>query len=82
MRQTRTIEGGNRIRPESRASRPADWTDGPETRFNAIGRNAAGRHLFIVFAVREVAGERLIRPISARYMHGKEVIHYERETRT
>ena len=58
-----------------------DRTIGPETRFNTIGRSAAGRHLFVVFAIREVGGERLIRPISARYMHGKEVDHYERRNK-
>ena len=58
-----------------------DRKNGPETRFNAIGRGATGRHLFIVFAIREVAGRDLIRPISARPMHGKEVSHYERENR-
>ena len=29
-----------------------------EPRFNAIGRNSAGRHLFIAFAIRSVAGKR------------------------
>ena len=50
-----------------------------ETRFNAIGRNRNGRHLFVVFTFRERDGSRLIRPISARYMHRKEVVHYEQE---
>jgi uncharacterized DUF497 family protein len=55
-----------------------DRLDGDvETRFNAIGRNATRRYLFIVFTIRSVAKERLIRPISARYMHQKEIEHYE-----
>lgn len=53
-----------------------------ETRFNAIGLNNEGRYLFIVFALREQEGDKLIRPISARYMHGKEIEHYEQEKDT
>ena len=52
---------------------------GAELRFKAIGRNAAGRHIFIVFMFREREGETLVRPISARYMHESEVRHYERQ---
>ena len=50
-----------------------------ETRFKGIGRAAAGRHIFLVFTIREKKGKRYIRPISARYMHSKEVQHYEKE---
>jgi uncharacterized DUF497 family protein len=50
-----------------------------EQRFKAIGRTAAGRHVFVVFAIRQRSGKRLIRPISARYMHRKEIEHYEAE---
>jgi uncharacterized DUF497 family protein len=49
-----------------------------EIRFNAVGRTREGRHLFVVFTLRERATGTLIRPISARYMHAKEVQHYER----
>jgi uncharacterized DUF497 family protein len=49
-----------------------------EERLNAIGRNADGRYLFVVFTFRTIKGKTLIRPISARYMHSKEVDHYER----
>jgi len=48
-----------------------------ETRFNAVGTNWSGRHVFIVFALRERDGARLARPISARYMHRKEIARYE-----
>jgi uncharacterized DUF497 family protein len=51
-----------------------------EERFLAIGRTGAGRHLLIAFTLRRRDGETLIRPISARYMHSKEVRHYERQT--
>ncbi len=50
-----------------------------EERFQAIGRTAAGRSVFLVFTVRERDGKRLIRPISARYMHTKEIENHEKE---
>jgi len=49
-----------------------------EMRFLAIGRASSGRHVFLAFSWRERDGAQLIRPISARYMHAKEVQHYER----
>jgi uncharacterized DUF497 family protein len=51
-----------------------------EERFKAIGATNKGRHIFLVFTLRERGVETLIRPISARYMHRKEVEHYEKET--
>jgi len=48
-------------------------------RFVAVGRNAGGRPLFVAFTVRERGGLRLIRPISARYMHKKEIEAYEKK---
>lgn len=50
-----------------------------EERVRAIGRTEAGRYVFLVFTFRERDGERLIRPISARYMHSKEIRHFEKE---
>lgn len=50
-----------------------------ETRMRAIGKTSAGRHVFLVFTVRVTGGKRWIRPIAARYMHAKEVAHYEKE---
>jgi hypothetical protein len=50
-----------------------------EERLKAIGSTAQGRSIFLVFTIRERHGKRLIRPISARYMHGKEVASYEEE---
>jgi uncharacterized DUF497 family protein len=55
-----------------------DRTGRGEKRFNAIGRDAAGRFVFIAFAIRQVAGRKLLRPISARYMKQKEIAHYEK----
>jgi len=40
-----------------------------ETRFRAIGRDAKGRPLFVVFTMREKDGALFVRPISARYRH-------------
>ncbi len=50
-----------------------------ETRFRAIGPSDSGRHIFVAFTVRTRAESLLIRPISARYMHRKEVHHYEKQ---
>jgi hypothetical protein len=50
-----------------------------EERFKAIGKTDTGRRVLIVFALRERIGGTFIRPISARYMHAKEVAHYEEE---
>lgn len=50
-----------------------------ETRFRAIGRTEKGRGVFIVFTLRRKADELLIRPISARYMHKKEIDAFEKE---
>lgn len=50
-----------------------------EERLRAIGKTASGRSVFLVFTIRVRAGKRVIRPISARYMHRKEVTHYEKE---
>jgi len=48
-----------------------------ENRLRAVGKTKLGRHVFLVFTIRIKHGQRFIRPISARYMHKKEVEHYE-----
>lgn len=53
-----------------------------ETRYNAVGQNAEGRYLFIVYTLRQQGEDTLLRPISARYMHDKEIRNYERQKRT
>ncbi len=50
-----------------------------ENRFRAIGRTEKGRRVFIIFTLRPKGDELLIRPISARYMHKKEIEAYEKE---
>ena len=49
-----------------------------EPRTRAIGKSAKGRWIFAVFTLRFRSGLILIRPISARYMHAKEISHYEK----
>ena len=50
-----------------------------EQRIRAIGKNSSGKSIFLVFMIREEKGKRLVRPISARYMHKKEIESYEEE---
>jgi uncharacterized DUF497 family protein len=50
-----------------------------EERFKAIGKGTDGRWIFVVFTLRTRRGKTVIRPISARHMHRKEVEHYEKE---
>lgn len=53
-----------------------------EQRLRAIGTTRAGRWLLVAFTLRQRGPETLIRPLSARYMHQREVEHYERQTQT
>lgn len=48
-----------------------------EPRLRAIGKTEIGRYVFLVFMLREINAQTWLRPISARYMHQKEVEHYE-----
>ena len=48
-----------------------------EDRLIAVGRTEKGRPLFVAFTIREKFGQRIIRPVSARYMHVKEIKSYE-----
>jgi uncharacterized DUF497 family protein len=50
-----------------------------ETRFIAIGRTGTGRFVFVAFTFRATAGLTLVRPISARFMHAREIRRYEQE---
>lgn len=50
-----------------------------ESRIRTLGKTAAGRMIFLVFTIRRKSGRHVIRPISARYMHAKEIAHYEKE---
>ena len=48
-----------------------------EERLIAIGTTDAGRHVYVAFTVRARDGQQRIRPVSARYMHSKEIASYE-----
>jgi uncharacterized DUF497 family protein len=48
-----------------------------EKRLRAVGSTAAGRYVFVAFTLRQTDERTVIRPISARYMHAKEVKSYE-----
>ena len=50
-----------------------------ERRYRAVGQSATKRHLFVVFTWRTRDGALLLRPISARFMHLKEVRRYEED---
>jgi len=62
---------GPRVAPDPKHS--AD-----EDRSIAVGRIGAGRPLFIAFTMRTRVGRRLIRPVTARYMHAREAAAYEK----
>jgi uncharacterized DUF497 family protein len=57
---------------------PDPLHSGYEERFKAIGRSKEGRFVMVVFTMRSVDGGVQVRPVSARYMHRKEVENYER----
>lgn len=55
-----------------------DRSSADEDRYNAVAQ-LEGRYVFAVFTYRQSETGTLIRPISARYMHDKEVRRYERD---
>jgi uncharacterized protein len=67
------FQHGPRIAPDLKHS--AD-----EDRLIAVGRTSAGRPLFVAFTIRTKNSRRLIRPVTARYMHAKEIDAYEKES--
>ena len=51
-----------------------------EERFHAVGvASEDGRRMLVVFTVRSADDGPFVRPISARYMHNKEVRRYVRD---
>jgi len=64
------LRSGPRIAPDFKYAHLED-------RLIAVGRNEQGRPLFVAFTIRKLAGRRLIRPVSARYMHAREIKSYE-----
>ena len=76
--EARDDAGGRRERVRQSRRDPADKDNRAGVqRFRAIGRTAGGRLAFIVFTMRIQTGQR-IRPISAHFMHTKEVKPYEK----
>jgi uncharacterized DUF497 family protein len=67
------IEGFFQLEP---AVRPDPHPDEP--RLRAIGKSPTGRYIILVFMYRAINEQTFIRPISARYMHQKEIDHYEK----
>jgi uncharacterized protein len=53
-----------------------------EDRLIAVGRTSTGRPLFAAFTMRTKNNRRLIRPVTARYMHVKEIAAYDEESAT
>ncbi len=50
-----------------------------EDRLIAVGRTSAGRPIFVAFTIRTKNKLRLIRPVTTRFMHAREVAAYEKE---
>ncbi len=50
-----------------------------EARFVAVGPGLGVRPIYVVFTLRQRGARLLVRPLSARYMHRKEIKRYEKE---
>ena len=74
---TETIEDVFRGRPLM--VQPDVANSKSEQRYRTVGKTSEGRSVFVVFTLRDRGGERLIRPISARYMHNEEIKTFEKE---
>jgi hypothetical protein len=48
-----------------------------EDRLIATGKGTGGRHIFVVFTLRRRGGRMRLRPVSARYMHQREIAIYD-----
>lgn len=66
---------GPRVAPDPKHSAAED-------RLIAVGKVGTGRPLFVAFTMRTKEGRSLIRPVTARYMHAREIAAYEKESAT
>jgi hypothetical protein len=66
---------GPRIAPDPKHSEAED-------RLIAVGRTNGGHPIFVAFTLRTKDKRCLIRPVTARYMHAKEMEAYEKESST
>jgi uncharacterized DUF497 family protein len=66
------FENAPRVAPDPKHSSDED-------RLIAVGRTSNGRSLFVAFTIRMRDKRRLIRPVTARYMHAEEIAAYEKE---
>src|SRR5271165_4333156 len=67
------FQNAPRIAPDPKHSKDED-------RMIAVGRTTTGRPVFVAFTLRTKNRRRLIRPVTARYMHAKEIAAYEKES--
>lgn len=67
------FQNSPRIAPDMKHMRDED-------RLIAVGRTGEERPLFVAFTIRTKNGRHLIRPVTARYMHAKEIEAYEEES--
>ena len=65
--------GTPRIAPDPKPSAAED-------RLIAVGRTEFGRPVFVAFTLRRKGNSCLIRPVTARYMHAKEIEAFEKES--
>jgi uncharacterized protein len=49
-----------------------------EDRLIAVGKTGTGKPLFVALTMRTKEGRVLIRPVTARYMHAREIAAYEK----
>src|SRR5579859_6284116 len=66
---------GPRIAPDPKHSMEED-------RLIVVGRTSTRRPVFVAFTMRTKNQRRPIRPVTARYMHAKEIAAYEEESAT
>ncbi len=72
-----TIADVEHVLMEGRAIFVPARSGSDDERLVAIGVTAAGRYAFVVVTPRPHEGRLMLRPVSARFMHGREIRKYE-----